>query len=840
LYTNAVTRFALTVALAAVVAVAVAWTPASRASSPAPPAPSERVLRLRRGDLDTRSERARRMAGEADKLGGASDLYVVQFEGPVLDAWREAAAADGLDVLAPVPNDALLVRGSTDALARFAARPYVAWRGRFGRDERLDPDLDAALSRGEGRTTVAVELVDDAAGAALADRLVSVALARFAPPSRVGRFLVVRATLPLAVVADLLERPEVVDVEAWRAPAMQDERAGVISAGMLDATGTQPNAPGYLDWLASLGFDGRPFDFGIDFADSGLDTGVPGGPGSHPDLRGPDGATRVAYAVSFVSGSSGDPGDYYGHGTLNATIAAGYDAGAGAPFVDDRGYHLGLGVAPFARVGGSKIFDRGDSINLTTSYAEIAAHGYRNGMRVSSNSWGAPANRYTIDSQEYDAIVRDADASAPGNQEYTVVFAAGNAYGGGTILTPASAKNVITVGASENYRPAGVVDGCGVGDDGADSADDVVDFSSGGPLDDGRAKPDLVAPGTHMQSAASQDRFFNGQGICVDADFTRYFPYGQTLYAWASGTSQATPVVAGAAALVRAYTTMKALLPGGAAPSPAMVKATLLASATPMRGARAGATLPDARQGFGRVDLAPVVDDAARVLVDQTERFGSAGESFTAEGDVGDPARPFRVALVWTDAPGLPNVAPQVNDLDLEVRVGDTLYRGNAYTGFVSTPNPSAAPDALNTAETVTIPAGVRGHFTVTVRAATIAGDGVPGDADPTDQDFALVVYNVDDGRWTPPPAPVVASVTPKTRAGGLKLIVAGERLTAASAVELNGARVPADRVRFVERRGTLKVRGPASAIGLVAGENSLVVVDGDVRSEPFVFRYAP
>ena len=96
----------------------------------------------------------------------------------------------------------------------------------------------------------------------------------------------------------------------------------------------------------------------------------------------------------------------------------------------------------------------------------------------------APANRYTVDSQEYDAIVRDADPAAPGNQEYTVVFAAGNAYGGGTILTPASAKNVITVGASENYRPEGVVDGCGVGDEGADSADDVVDFSSGGPLDE--------------------------------------------------------------------------------------------------------------------------------------------------------------------------------------------------------------------------------------------------------------------------------------------------------------------------------------------------------------------
>jgi hypothetical protein len=259
-----------------------------------------------------------------------------------------------------------------------------------------------------------------------------------------------------------------------------------------------------------------------------------------------------------------------------------------------------------------------------------------------------------------------------------------------------------------------------------------------------------------------------------------------------------------------------------------------------MRGERAGRTLPDPRQGYGRVSLRPVVDDAARVLVDETVRFGAPGESYSVEGDVGDPARPFRVALVWTDAPGLPVAAAQVNDLDLEVRVGDTMYRGNAYDGFFSAPNPSGAPDRLNTAETVTVPAGTRGHFTVTVRAATIAGDGVPGDADLTDQDFALVVYNVDDGRWTPPEPPVVTSVTPKTGAGALKLVVTGERLTPTCSVEINGATVPADRVRFVTRRSTLKVRGPASALGLVAGANRLVVVDGEASSAEFLFEYLP
>jgi hypothetical protein len=134
----------------------------------------------------------------------------------------------------------------------------------------------------------------------------------------------------------------------------------------------------------------------------------------------------------------------------------------------------------------------------------------------------------------------------------------------------------------------------------------------------------------------------------------------------------------------------------------------------------------------------------------------------------------------------------------------------------------------------------VRGHFTVTVRASTIVGDGVPGNDNPTDQDFALVIYNVDDGRWSGPPPPVVTSVTPRTRDGALKLVVTGERLTATCSVEINGVAVRTDRVRFVESKGELKVRGSATALGLVAGANRLVVVDGQARSDEFVFQFTP
>ena len=103
------------------------------------------------------------------------------------------------------------------------------------------------------------------------------------------------------------------------------------------------------------------------------------------------------------------------------------------------------------------------------------------------------------------------------------VFAAGNDRqsghrcaneGYGSINSPGTAKNVITVGASENVRPISGLSGCGVGDFMADSARDILDFSSRGPTND-RQKPDLVAPGTHMVGASPQYAGYTGARTCA-------------------------------------------------------------------------------------------------------------------------------------------------------------------------------------------------------------------------------------------------------------------------------------------------------------------------------------
>src|SRR5262249_39258710 len=124
---------------------------------------------------------------------------------------------------------------------------------------------------------------------------------------------------------------------------------------------------------------------------------------------------------------------------------------------------------------------------------------------------------------------------------------------------------------------------------------------------------------------------------------------------------------------------------------------------------------------------------------------------------------PFRVMLAWTDAPGVSAFAPWVNDLNLEVTINGQVYRGNNFAGQVS--QPGGNPETMNNVEGVWLPAGTAGSFLIRVRAVTIAGDGVPGNSDPTDQDFALVVYN---GEQKPAPGLTLSGLTLSAGTGAL------------------------------------------------------------------------
>ena len=511
--------------------------------------------------------------------------------------------------------------------------------------------------------------------------------------------------------------PDVLAIEPWSRMKLMDERADQIIAGALlfdtvnNIQVSHPSGPGYLAFLNSVGLN-TDFDFVVDVGDTGLDVGSADAARVHPDFLNAAGASRVAYLHDFSRDSHpADPTilpthDVTGHGTINASIMGGFNNKTGTANADAQGFQYGLGTAPFARIGVSKVFN--DDLDFVGS-ANFIALAYRAGARVSNNYYGD-------DSQIFDALVRDADSDTLGNQGISILFASGNeadSLNAPSVAIPGTAKNVITVGSSEGVRGT-ETDGCGLRERDADNAQDVVFFSGYGPVMDGRAKPDLVAPGSHIQGAASQDKLYSGSGVC-----NRYFPVGQTLYTWSSGTSHATPVATGGAAL--AFQWLKTKL--GAEPSPALVKAFILNSTSYLSGGFAGDSLPGAHQGWGLLNVGRMFETTNRIVYDESPSrtfTESGGAPFEATGVVADASKEVRVMLVWTDPPGNPVTnAPYVNQLNLEVIVGGVVYNGNHFSGQYSTQG--NLKDFTNNVQGVRLPAGTTGPIVIRVRPTLIA-----------------------------------------------------------------------------------------------------------------------
>ncbi|MFJ5220997.1 S8 family serine peptidase [Streptomyces sp. NPDC088354] len=229
---------------------------------------------------------------------------------------------------------------------------------------------------------------------------------------------------------------------------------------------------------------------GVDVAvlDTGYDTG-------HPDL---DGA--VASSASFVPGE--DVTDHHGHGTHVASTIAGNGAASGGKE---------KGVSPGVRLHVGKVLDNAGSgsDSWVISGMEWAARDAKARV-ISMSLGGGPTDGTDPLSQAVNEL------SAETGALFTI--AAGNSGPDeGTVAAPGAADAALTVGA-------------------VDSSDTVADFSSRGPrFRDDAAKPEITAPGVGIVAARSQ-----------------WATFGSGSYATLSGTSMATPHVAGVAALVAA------------------------------------------------------------------------------------------------------------------------------------------------------------------------------------------------------------------------------------------------------------------------------------------------
>jgi subtilisin family serine protease len=624
-----------------------------------------------------------------------SGLFLIQFTSAPKPAWREQLRAQGVELLSYVPDDAFVAKLDRAKPGQIRKLNFVQWIGQYRTDYKLHSRLrTTATNAPNGTVEIAVLMSPQTSEARAAEARHSFQFVQQESRSRFGR--VIRGNLSRAQLETLARSDSVLWIEPAPRMKLFDEVSSKIVAG---------NGGLHVLRSQSLGYDGSGVTVAV------TDTGLSNGDTNtmHPDLFG-----RVT--ALFWYGSLADATDQHGHGTHCAGIIAGNGA---TGETDENGALYGLGVAPGANIVAQRMFDATGGDEPPPSFEKLTSDAKGAGADIGSNSWGDDTQgSYDLSAMEFDALVRDADTNAPGDQPYILEFSAGNAGPGPqTIASPAVAKNVIATGASQNSRT-----GFFPYNDGMDA---MADFSSRGPCDDGRIKPDLVAPGTWIASLKSESAsgVYAWQGI-------------STNYVYAGGTSQAGPHVAGAAAVFVQYYRLKHT---NATPSPALVKAALINSAVDMADPLQTPPAPNNDEGWGRVDLTQILDSNRNFdYVDQAALLTN-NQTFERHVLVTSSDAPLKVTLAYTDVPGFPGAIPAlVNDLDLEVFAPNgKSYHGNQFESGESVAG-APASDSINNVEGVFISTPLPGEYVVKIYARNVVADARI-DTPATDQDFALV-----------------------------------------------------------------------------------------------------
>jgi len=672
------------------------------------------TIALRSGSIDTHSPGAVPDALRDDD----TDRVLVKFPGPPTGDQIAGLAQIGT-VYAYLPTNAYLVRvtsarRTTDGLASLGA----AWSGPYHPAYKIAPGLDGAIARaGSAAHVMMIQVFPDADltkvradVAAMGYRIVGAGMGQ-----RFGRIRAVATAAELARGREALARHRDVfwiDVESRRT-LLNDTTISVGQGGIT----TPPTTPIFDRGIHGEGQVVGVIDTGIDPDMCYFRDPARGLPAQNPCNGGTaiDAAQRKLLAVDFLwtddcaGGVGADEWDNHSHGTHVAGTIAGDN------FANPIAHDAGDGMAPAAKL----VIQDGGFAGSDDDCADLPGIGcpvvdlnplfqqaFDQGARLHSNSWGDNENAEV--QNNYTAATQDVDEFMFAHKDFQIFFAAGNSGpGAGSVGSPATAKSVLSIGATRR----------------AENADSMAFFSSCGPTDDGRIKPDITIPGAGIISARSD----------FDVTTNNCSTFAQ------SGTSMATPAAAGLGALVRQYY-VDGFFPTGAktpengfVPTSALIRATMLSSAREMTNA---GTIPSACQGWGRIllddALAFTTDTRKLFAVDETTGFqsGGAGMIFQYKIDVTASTEPLKVSLAWTDFPSTPAAAVHlVNDLDLTVVGPPGTFLGNVFASGVSQTGGTA--DRKNTIEQVLLRNPQPGTYTVTVRAQNIPSGPQP---------FALVV----------------------------------------------------------------------------------------------------
>lgn len=641
-------------------------------------------------------------AGEAPRENSVQ-YYLVQFTGPIQAEWESRMEATGAKLLDYVPDFALIAKMDGKTKAQISKLEFVRWVGKYRPGYKLQPGLESQ----SGEVDVDIRVFDGEDASTLATGLTK--LGGQVISSDGG---VIRGRIDASGLHAVAQDEAVEWIELHQEPRLMNDRARSIVA-----TGAPWN---------NLGLYGSGQIVGV--ADTGLDNGNMST--INQDFRG-----RIHAVFSWARAN--DWSDPNGHGTHVAGSILGNGANSGGNPATHSYAKSFAGVAPEAKLVMQSVGGAGGALTLPSDLNSLFQQAYNAGARVHSDSWGGGA------AGDYDSHAVDVDQFIWNHPDMTIVFAAGNegtdanrngVIDTGSISPPATAKNAIAVGASESNRPpnsgwGGYSNYTWGGtwpswfparpistDYVSNNPGGIAAFSSRGPTKDKRIKPDIVAPGTNIISARSSK---GGTG---------WGAYNGK-YIYEGGTSMATPIVAGGAALVREYYVERA---GQSAPSAALIKGTLLNGAKDLNPGQYGTgparelgAAPNNVEGWGLLNVKKAlgVGVPAKLGFADNKTGVSTGRTASYSVQVTNASVPLRVMIVWSDYPGAASSAKAlVNDLDLTVRDpnGKVIW-GNRVNGG----------DRTNNIEGVKIAQPVAGTYTFTVSGYNVPKGGR--------QPFALV-----------------------------------------------------------------------------------------------------